>query len=126
MRKALWLLLVLALVAAACGDDDGGGTDPASAESCEELADIGINLMQDAVDQFDDMDLAEFMEMASSDEMPAELQRLEEIGTQMETRAEELGCSDEEGDRLMCERVDELKADGDVGKLIVEGIKSEC
>ena len=127
MRRMLWLLLAVALVAAACGDDDGGGgTDPAAAGSCEELADVGINLVQDAITELDSMELSEFMELAASDEMPEELQRLEEIGIQMETRAEELGCSEEEGDALLCDRVDRLQADGEVGTLIIEGIKSDC
>jgi hypothetical protein len=126
MRRALWLLLAVALVAAACGDDDGAGTDPAAAGSCEELADVGINLVQDAITELDSMELSEFMELAASDEIPEELRRLEDIGTEMEARAMELGCSEEEGDALLCDRVDRLQADGEVGTLIIEGIKSDC
>lgn len=127
MRKVFLLVLVIATTAAGCGDGDGGsGTDPAAANSCEELADVGINLMQDAVDQLDEMSLTDFTELASSDQMPAEMQQLEDIGNRLEARGDELGCSDEEGQQLMCERIDQLTADGEVGKLILEVLEGEC
>lgn len=126
MRKVLQLLLVVTLAAAACGDDDGSASDPAAADSCEELADIGIDLMQEAVDEIDKMDLAEFMELASSEELPPELARFEEVGDALEARAGEIGCSEEEGQRLMCERIDRLSASGEVGKLVVAGLAEDC
>ena len=46
MKRALGLLLTVVLMTAACGDDDGGvgsQTDPASASTCGELADVTIN-----------------------------------------------------------------------------------
>jgi hypothetical protein len=128
MRKIFGLLLAVMLLAAACGDDDGGGngTDPAAADTCEELADVGINMLQSAVDELDEMELDDFMAAASSDEMPPALQRMETLGEELEIRAEQLGCSEEEGQELLCERIDQLKADGEVGQLMLAGIAGEC
>jgi len=128
MRKALTLLLALILLTAACGDDDGGSTntDPASATSCAELADVMVNLLQEAIDSVADLTITDFMALAGADEMPEEIARLETLGEAFEARAAALGCSDEEGQQLVCDRIGNLKADTDVAELLVAGIASAC
>jgi hypothetical protein len=128
MKKSLSLLLALALLTAACGDDDSGGgnTDPAAANSCEELADVMINLLQEAVDSVADLTITDFMALSADGEMPEAIQRLEAIGESFEARADALGCSDEEGQQLVCDRIGSLKADTDVAQLLVAGIASDC
>lgn len=127
MRKSLSLLLALVLSTAACGDDSSGGanTDPATANSCEELADVMVNLLQEAVDSVADLTITDFMALGDEG-MPEEIQRMDTIGEAFEARAAALGCSDEEGQQLVCDRIGNLKADTDVAKLLVAGIASDC
>ncbi|MCJ7725178.1 MAG: hypothetical protein MUP76_02150 [Acidimicrobiia bacterium] len=128
MKKALSLLLALVLLTAACGDDDSGGAsiDPASAGTCGELADVMINLFQVAIDSVSDLSVTDFMALADGEDMPEEIQRLDTIGDAIGDRAAELGCSDEEGQQLVCDRIGNLKADGDVAQLLIAGIASDC
>jgi hypothetical protein len=117
----------LILLVAGCGDDDdgggvGGATDPAAANSCEELADVVLNIFQEAIDEVDQMDIADF----TSDEAPEAIQRLETLGDQLDSRASELGCSDAEGERLVCDRIDRLTAENQVGEIFLAQIQSEC
>ena len=130
MKKLLGLLLALTLVTAACGDDDGGGvgnsTDPASANTCDELADVTINLLQDAIDSVSDLSVADFLEIASGGEMPEAVERLDTMGDELETRAGQIGCSDADAQSLVCARIDRLQADSEVADLILQGIAGEC
>lgn len=114
MRKIIVLVAVTALVAAACG---GGGT-----ASCEDVADDAIAAIQAVIDAVDDMSLED---MASSQE-PPEFAEFERKGEELQQRAAELGCSDEEMSRLIEARIDRLEADGPVGKIVLDGIKSEA
>jgi hypothetical protein len=123
MRRFSILLLAATLIVGACGDDGGGGTDPAAAGSCEELADVGINVLQEVLDELDKMELAEIM---AAEEMPPAFVRLEELDQQMEARAEVLGCDEEEGVELMCDRIDRLDADGEVSQFFLAEIAAEC
>lgn len=127
MKRPLTMLVAVAMVAAACGGGSGSGnTDPASANSCEDLADVTINLMQDAIDAMEGLELADFLEMSDTGEMPEELTQLEDAGAQIEQRAEELNCSAEDAQRLVCERIDSLHAEGEIAQMILEGVAAEC
>ncbi len=126
MKRALGLLLVLALTAAACGGDDGGVTDPAAANSCADLAEVTINATQEAIDAFDEMSIADFAELGETGEMPEALMKFETLGDQLEQRAGELGCSEEEVRKLTCDRIGDLKSSGDFGELMLAEFASEC
>jgi len=114
MKKLGVLLIVTGLVFAACGDSD-------SASSCEDLADDGIALVQDMLDELSDLSLEDI----SSDEEPQALQDFTEKGEALQTQADELGCTDEQMTELVSARVGSLDADGPIAELILEGLQSE-
>ena len=114
MRKTLGLLLAFALAFAACG---GSSSDPASAGTCEELADVGVAMLQDALDSIAGLGLTEVPE-----EMPEAFVKLEEI----DVRAEELSCSDAQGEELLCERYGRLKADGEAAEFFLSALSEDC
>ena len=129
MRKALGLLLVLGMVAAACGDDDGGAggsIDPANANSCEELADVTVNLVSEAIDSVDDMDMAAFLAIAEGAEAPPEWARMESVSEDLEARSEQLGCSEADSQRLVCERLSRLEPSSEVAELVLGGVMAAC
>ena len=115
MRKTLGLIVVLAVTAAACGGDSGN--DPSTAESCEELADVAVVMLQEALDSIAGLGIDEV-----PDEMPEAFVRLEDI----DARADELGCSDEEGERLLCERYGSLRADGEAPEFFLSSLQDGC
>lgn len=123
MNRLVAAICAAFMVFAACGDSSGGGGDPGSAESCDDLVDAGIDLIQDVLDELSDLDLADIE--ALGNEPPEALNDLEARGQELEERADELGCTDEELSAGLTARVDELEADGPFAELILEGIKSE-
>ena len=100
-------------------------TDPAEAQSCDELVDVLFNIIQAAIDSVSDMSVTEFMDLADGS-MPPEIARMDTMGEALEARASVLGCSAEEAQIDFCARVDELRADSDVAKLLISGIASNC
>jgi hypothetical protein len=57
---------------------------------------------------------------------PEAITRLETLGQQLEQRADELGCSDDELMELTCARIGDLKASGDFGRLMLAELASQC
>ncbi len=114
MTRLSVIVVAFALVAAACS---GGG-----AASCESVADEAIGLVQGIIDEFDDMSLED---LAALENEPPQFDELEQKANELEAKAEELGCSDAEMEKLMNERAGDLKAEGPFGQLLVESIKSE-
>ena len=112
-------MAVLVLVVSACGDSGGGG----SANTCAGLADDGIDLIQDVLDELRDLSLEDIA--ALGDSPPAALDDLETRGNALQTKADELNCSSEEMQNLISDRVGSLKANGPFAELILQGIRSE-
>ena len=110
---------VLVLGLSACGG--GGEVDVASASTCEELADASIGVMQEALDQLAGMSMEEAQEAG-----PEAFEDMEQQGEEIEAKAEELDCDEDSADELLCDRVEQLQADGPVAEFVVEGLKSEC
>ncbi len=115
MTRLSVIVVAFALVAAACS---GGG----AAASCESVADEAIGLVQGIIDEFDNMSLED---LAALENEPPQFAELEQKANELEAKAEELGCSDAEMEKLMNERAGDLKAEGPFGQLLVESIKSE-
>lgn len=114
MRKLFVLIAVLGLVAGSCG---GGG----SADSCEGVADEAIGLIQNMIDGFDNMTLDDMMAMEGDPEFVTEnTDKLDAL----QQKADDLGCSDEEMTALFEERAGDLKAESDIGQMMVDEIKS--
>ena len=121
MKKALGLLLTLAIATAACGG--GSGTDPASAKTCDDLAEISVNLIQELLDSTAGMSMDE---LNSLEEPPAAFAALEEKGVELEERAAEIGCSEEDAQQLTCDRASDLSASGEAAEFLLELFLSGC
>lgn len=121
MKKMLGLLLTLAIATAACGG--GSGTDPASAKTCDDLAEISVNLIQEAIDSAAGMSMDEFNAL---EEPPAAFAALEEKGNELEKRADEIGCTEEEAQEKACERIGSLSANGEAAEFLLELFISGC
>lgn len=121
MKKALGLLLVLALVAAACGDDDA--SDPAALDTCESVADATIDLVQDVIDELESMSPSDVGALTQGEEFPAFVE-IEARGATLGSRGQELNCTDI--DALVQARADRLTADPANGftQLIVDGTRN--
>ncbi|MDX1691754.1 MAG: hypothetical protein R3290_12100 [Acidimicrobiia bacterium] len=121
MKRLIGLLLVLAMVVAACGDDDAA--DPASLNSCEDIAEAGIALFQRAIDEIDGMSAEERAAMLTSEEEPEIFTELETDGAALEARAAEIDCSNDAIGELMAGQMGELSAESAEAQLIVSVIQ---
>ncbi len=123
MNRLVAAICAAFMVFAACGDSSGGGGDPGSAESCDDLVDAGIDLIQDVLDELSDLDLADIE--ALGNEPPEALNDLETRGEELSQRAEELNCTDEELSQGLVDNLDQLEADGPFAELILQGLRED-
>lgn len=114
MRKLFVLIAAMSLFVAACGGDSDGGA------SCESVADDAISLFQDVINEMDSMSDED---LASGDE-PAALTELESKSDELQTRANDLGCSDEEMEELLTARIGDLTSDGLFGELMISELEN--
>jgi len=121
-RVVLLLALVTALLAASCGDD-GGIVDSASLETCGDVADAAIDVLQQTIDIVDEMSVDDLVSVGDPGEAPEETRVIEETGVALEARALDLGCTDEQMSGLMRERAGALSAESVPGQLIIEGLR---
>ncbi len=123
MKRLLAVLFAAMMVLAACGDSSGGAGDPGSIDDCDDLVGAGLEMLQDVLDELGELSFEDVA--ALGDEPPEALNDLEARGQELEDRADELGCTDEELSAGLTARVDELEADGPFAELILEGIQTE-
>ncbi len=121
MKRLLTLLVVAMLAFTACGDSGGGSDDPGDATNCDELVSSGLALFQDVLDAMSGLSLADL----ASEEEPAALQDLESRGEELDQRASELGCDEDELSADLLDRIDELDAEGEVAEFFLEQLKSD-
>lgn len=116
-RTLIVLTLVLALVLSACG-----GGQP---ETCEDIADVTVNLMQDLIDNVEqevgDMTVEELV--ATEGDLPS-VEEFQEEATKIDEQALELQCSQATIETLVAERVHELEATTPIGQFMIEAIRS--
>lgn len=124
MRRALGLAIAATLVVAACGDDGADFSDPESLDTCEEVADGAVAVLQETIDIMDSMSVEELTALGASEETPEEFRSVEEQGRALEERSAEIGCSEEEFSSLVAERAADLTAESPLGQLILEGVKA--
>ena len=120
-RIALVFALALGLVA--CGSEDDNGDDDVtvdSADTCEQLVDATIPVMQEILDAVSEMSMEDIMSEEEPEELADFETRMEEIGE----RAEDMNCDDDEMGTLLEARVGDLTAEGPVGELLLEVIQS--
>lgn len=97
MRVVVTLVCLAALVA--CGGSD-------SAASCPELADEVIATVQELVEQ------------VSTSEPNVDFEGLEGEISSFEAQADELGCTDDEMERIVTERVDDIEVEGPLAPVL--------
>ena len=113
-KKLITLIAGLALIVAACSSDGEA--------SCADIADEGIQLIQDFVDEVSELSLEEIV--GSGDDVPG-LTDFEEEGERLQDKANDAGCSDEEMESLLNQRAGDLESDSEFGQLIIDSIRSE-
>ena len=116
-RTLILLTLVLALMLSACG-----GGQP---ETCEDIADVTIDLMQDLINNVEqevgDMTVEELV--ATQGDLPS-VEQFQEEATKINEQALELQCSQTTIETLVAERVHELEATTPIGQFMIEAIRS--
>lgn len=103
MRTIVVCVSALVLLAG-CREDETAGTD---AETCAEVADEQIIVLDDLLTSTDGFDPEELADAADASEV---FRRVADEEARLGARAEQLGCSEEEMARLLCERFDLLTA----------------
>lgn len=117
MRKFYVILASVALLAGACG----GGDDAADSNSCEGLADQAIALVQQVVDEIDGMSAQEISDSGGDF---ASLDTMAEGMADLEAKAGEIGCSDSDMEQLVLDRVGNLTASSEFGKMMITQFES--
>jgi hypothetical protein len=111
-------VIALAVVAAGCSSQP---------ESCDEVADETIVLMQDLIDEVEselgDMSVQELIESFGAGEEIPSVEAFEEKAEQLSERAGELGCTQEELEVAVAERTDRLTATTPLGQFIIQAIE---
>lgn len=111
----LWV--VLGVVVAACGDGstpNATTADPASATTCEELADATVSINQELIDSVGDMSVEEFTAAGG----PLAFEDWVAEAQVAASRVGELGC-EEVLIGLLTDRFDRLEAGGPAGEFLI-------
>lgn len=119
MLKRLSLLIaVLALIAVGCSSQP---------ETCDEVADETIVLMQNLIDEVEselgEMSVEELIESFGAGEEVPSVAAFEEKAEELSERAGELGCTQQQLEAAVGERTDRLEATTPLGQFILEAIK---
>jgi hypothetical protein len=117
LYRTLLLALVFAVALSACG----GG----QAETCDEIADETIDLMQvlikDVENEVGDISVEELI--ATEGELPS-VEEFEEDAAKIDEQALELGCTQTEIQTAVTAKAGSLEATTPIGQFIVEAIRS--
>ena len=117
----LWAAALL-LALTACTNDELPVAAPVDVDTCEELVDISVQLVEVWVEVLEELPLQELL----SDEPPPEFRELAEIGNDLDQRASRLECDPEQMNadvRAELEESDVGDADGAVIELLLEIIQ---
>lgn len=119
MRKLLSIALALSVLAGACGDS---GSSEFS--SCDDLAQAGLDMLQDILDEVSTLSEEEFLE-AVEEEEPAFLTKFDGEADRLDEGQVDLGCSDAELEGYLVDNIDTLTADGEIAQLMRDAIVSD-
>jgi hypothetical protein len=115
-RTVLLLIVVFALVLAACG----GG----QAETCDELAEETVNLMQELIDDVEkEVGNVSVEELIATGEALPSVEGFEEDAAKIDERAAELGCTQTEIQNGVAARANQLEANTPIGQFLIEAIR---
>ncbi len=119
MRKSLAGAIAVFLLLTSCGGSSGG------LDSCDDVAEAGLGLFQDALDELAAMSVEELVQ-AGEEGTPAAFTDLEAEGRELTTKAEELGCTDEELTAYLTGNIDRLEAEeGTAAEFVLEFLKAD-
>ena len=90
--------------------------------SCAEVADEAITVIQDFVDEVSALSVEEIF---ATDENVPGIDDFEARGEELQEKADDAGCSDEEMQSLINQRLSRLESDSEFGQLIIDSIRSE-
>lgn len=122
MRKLAVSIAAISMIIAACGDSGGSS---GGFSDCDELAQGGIELLQDVLDEVSDMSLEEFAAAADTGDDPEFLTKFQGRADALEAGQADLECSDSELQSYILDNLDQLEATGTVGELLLEAIKAD-
>ena len=119
LRHLLVIATVLAVAVAACSSQP---------ETCDEIADETIVLMQTLIDdverEFGEVSAEELIDrMFAGEELPS-VTAFEEQAATLSERAGELGCTQDQLEEAVAGRTDQLIATTELGEFIIKAIKS--
>ena len=115
-RTILLPIAVFALVLAACG----GG----QAETCDELAEETVNLMQELIEDVGkEVGNVSVEELIATGESLPSVEGFEEDAEKIDDRAAELGCTQTEIQNGVAARANQLEANTPIGQFLIEAIR---
>jgi len=119
IRRILALVLVFGVIAAACGGDT------VSASNCDELVDEALELFQRLIDDVD----AEFAGMSMEEYLETEsglssVEQFTDDAVMIDELAIELGCTQSDMGAAVKDRTDELTAESDLGRFLINAIRA--
>ncbi len=114
MRRVLIAVGLVATFMAGCG---GTGAN------CGPIADEGIELLQDFIDEFDQLSPDEAAAAAADPEFLADIERRAD---EIDAKADAEGCSEEQMTELLSERANDLEATTDFGQILLDVIVDEA
>lgn len=117
LYRLVAIAVVLVLALSACG-----GSQP---ETCEDVADVTVDLMQDLIDNVErevgDMSVEELIE--TQGELPS-VDEFQEDAAKIDERAIELGCTQTEIQESVVTQAGRLEASTPIGQFIIEAIRT--
>lgn len=119
MRRLAAVLVSLSVVAAGCSSDTG-----ASYSDCDDLAQGGLDLLQDILDEVSDLSMEQFLD-AASQETPEFIAKYDSRADQLDAAQIDLGCTDDQLRSYLVDNINQLSASGAVGELMLEAILAD-
>ncbi len=102
------------------------GCGSSGPSTCSEVVDDVVDLIQDLIDEVEqEASNASIEDLLSlGEEALPSIERFERASEEIDARAAELGCTQDELGRLVVERSGRLTAQTPIGRLIIEGVRT--
>jgi hypothetical protein len=123
IRNTVMLAAVLGVLGTAC-TTASADPDPQTADTCEQLADSWIALDQDFLDELGDRSTEEYQQLFEGRRPDTLLTRYQGKFDQFQPRGDELGCSVEQMESLICDRKDRLEPGGPAGEAVIDRLEA--
>jgi hypothetical protein len=117
-RWALLIVLALAITVTACTGDEEI-PEPAAAETCDGLVDVGSQLVRAYARLFEQVRVED---LADGTEIP-ELDELEAVGDELDASVARLGCDPADLNRRIAAEVGDLAAESPAASVLLEVVR---